>query len=292
MRVFVTGSGGHIGTAVVTELVRAGHEVLGLVRSDRSAAAVTALGAEAVRGDVNDPALLAATAARVDAVVHLAFDNAAAATGGIAGAATADQAVIDALADALAGTGKTLVGIGIATTGDPERDRIMEQNPRAFVARSIMALGDRGIRQMLVAVPPVTHSDRDTGGFVPTLIRIARDRGVSGYVDAGTNTWPAVHTLDLAVLFRLTVEQAPAGAQLIGAAEPGVEVRAIAASIGEHLGAPTVSVPAAEAAAHFAPFPFMGMDVVFPNEATRELLGWTPTHPTLLEDLDAGHYFA
>lgn len=292
MRVFITGSGGHIGTAVVEELVGAGHEVVGLVRSDTSADAVRRLGATPLRGDVNDLDLLRSAAGDADAVVHLAFDNAAAGSGGIAGAAEADRAVVGAFGDALAGTGKALVGIGVATTGDADLDRRMEQNPRTFVARELMALSDRGVRAMLMAVPPVTHSDRDHHGFIPILIGIARRTGVSGWVDEGRNTWPAVHTLDLATLYRLALEQAPAGTQVFGAAESGIPVRRIAESIGRHLGVPARSIPQAEAAAHFAPFPFMGMDVTMPSEPSRDLLGWRPTRPTLLEDLDAGHYFA
>jgi nucleoside-diphosphate-sugar epimerase len=292
MRVFVTGSGGHIGSAVVAELIGAGHEVVGLVRSEASAAAVAALGAEPLQGDVNDVALLRATAESVDAVIHLAFDNVAAATGGIGAAVDADRIVVRAFADALEGTGKAFIGIGIARTGSDELDRRIEQNPRTFVAREIADLAARGIRSILVSIPPVTHSDRDTRGFVPIIIDIARRTGVSGYIDDGQNVWPAVHTLDLARLYRLALESAPAGTQLIGAAEPGIPVRDIAESIARHLGVPAVSIPAQAAGEHFAPFPFMAMDLAMPNDQTRALLGWTPTHLTLLEEIDSGHYFA
>ncbi|MFZ7088427.1 SDR family oxidoreductase [Curtobacterium sp. RRHDQ10] len=291
MRVFITGAAGHIGTAVVEELVHAGHDVVGLVRSDRSAAVVGSHGGTPLHGDVNDLDLLRRAASDADAVVHLAFDNAAAANGEIGRAADADRLVVRTVGDALAGTGKAFIGIGIATTGDPDADRAMEANPRTFVARELLALTDRDVRAMLVGVPPVTHSDRDRHGFVPILIGIARRRGVSGYVDDGANTWPAVHTLDLARLYRLALEQAPAGTQVIGAAEPGIPVRDIATAIGRGLGIETRSIPAADAAEHFAPFPFMGMDIVMPNDATRALLGWEPTHPSLLEDLASGYSF-
>ena len=291
MRVFVTGSGGHIGTAVVSELVRAGHSVVGLVRSDSSAQHVVGLGAAVVQGDVNDVERLRSLVEDVDAVVHLAYDHAAIAVGDLTTAADADVLVVRAFGDALADTGKTFIGIGFAPTGNPEIDRVLEANPRSAVAREVAALEGRGIRSLLMAIPPVTHSDRDRGGFIPTVIRIARDTKVSGYVDEGRNHWPAVHTLDLATLYRLALEKAPAGTQIIGAAEPGVVVRDIAESVGRHLGVPVESIPAADAERHFAPFGFMGMDIQMPNEATRRLLDWEPTHPTLLEDLEAGHYF-
>jgi nucleoside-diphosphate-sugar epimerase len=292
MRVFVTGASGHIGSAVVPELIQAGHEVTGLARSDASAAAVQAMGADVYRGDLSDPDGLGGAVAAADAVIHLAFDHAMMMGGDFGGAVAADLAVVQALGDALAGTGKTFVGIGMAPTGDTRRDAAIEANPRSAVTRAIAGFSDRGVRTILVAVPPVTHSSQDKIGFVPTLIGIARDKAVSGYVEAGTNHWPAVHTLDLAVLFRLALDQAPAGSQLFGAAEDGIEVREIAATIGRHLGIPAVSIPADQAADHFKAFPFITMDVTFPGAVTRELLGWEPTRPGLIADLDEGHYFA
>jgi nucleoside-diphosphate-sugar epimerase len=137
----------------------------------------------------------------------------------------------------------------------------------------------------------VTHSARDRHGFIPMMIRFARDSGVSGYVGEGANLWPAAHTLDVASLYRLALEQPPAGAQLVAATEEGIPVREIAEVIGRHLGIPTVSIPAEQAADHFKGFPFITMDITMPNAATRELLGWDPTHPGLIADLDQGHYF-
>ncbi len=291
MRVFVTGASGHIGSAVVPELIKAGHEVTGLARSDASAAAVQALGAEVHRGDLGDPDGLGAAVASHDAVIHLAFDHATMMGGDFPAAAATDLAVVRALGDALAGTGKTLIGVGLAPTGDPRRDAVINANPRSAVSREIVDLGDRGVRTILVAVPPVTHSDQDRIGFIPTLIRIARDTGESGYVDQGTNHWPAVHTLDLAVLFRLALEQAPAGSQIFGAAEEGIPVREIAEAIARHLGLPAVSVPGDQAADHFRGFPFVTMDITMPTAPARELLGWAPTHPGLIADLGEGHYF-
>lgn len=291
MRVLVTGAGGHIASAVIPELLQAGHEAVGLVRSDASAAAVAALGAEVRRGDVNDLDALRAAAADADAVVHLAFDHAAIAAGTFADAAAADLAVVRALGEALAGTGKALLGVGLAPTGDPARDAVINANPRANVARELIGLTGKGVRAVLVAIPPVTHSDRDRSGFVPRLIGFARASGVSGYLGTGANTWPAGHTLDVGRLFRLAVEKAPAGAQLCAAAEPGIPVRDIAETIGRHLGVPAVSIPADQAAEHFRGFPFVGLDITMSNTETRELLGWEPVHPGLLADLEEGHYF-
>jgi nucleoside-diphosphate-sugar epimerase len=185
----------------------------------------------------------------------------------------------------LAGTGKAFIGIGLGNAVTP--------NPRSAVAREVAGFAGRGIRSVLVAIPPVVHSTRDRAGFVPTLIQIARATGVSGYVGDGASAWPAVHTLDLAGLYRLALEQAPAGTQLIAAAEEGIAVREIAGTIARHLGIPAVSIPAEQAAAHFGPFGAI-MTLGLPplsSDATRELLDWKPERPGLLADLDEGHYF-
>jgi nucleoside-diphosphate-sugar epimerase len=249
------------------------------------------MGAEVYHGDLSDPGSLRGAAAAADAVIHLAFDHDTMFAGDFAGATATDLAVVQVLGDALAGTGKTLIGVGLMPTGDAQRDAVINANPRSAVSRAIAGFTERGVRAILVAVPPVTHSSQDQHGFLPILIGIARNAGVSGYVEQGTNHWPAVHTLDLATLFRLALEQAPAGSQLYGAAEAGVEVREIAEVIARHLGIPA-SVPADQAADHFKAFPFITMDITMPNEATRKLLGWEPTHPGLIADLDEGHYFA
>jgi nucleoside-diphosphate-sugar epimerase len=196
-----------------------------------------------------------------------------------------DLATVGAFGDALAGTGKAFIGIGLGNAVTP--------NPRSAVAREVAGFAGRGIRSVLVAIPPVVHSTRDRAGFVPTLIQIARATGVSGYIGDGASAWPAVHTLDLASLYRLALEQAPAGTQLIAAAEEGIAVREIAETIARHLGIPAVSIPAEQATAHFGPFGAI-MTLGLPplsSDATQELLGWKPEHPGLLADLDEGHYF-
>jgi len=291
MRVFVTGASGHIGSAVLPELIQAGHEVTGLARSDAAAATVKALGAEARRGDLADLDGLRDAAAAADAVVHLAFDHETMIAGDFPAAAATDLAVVQAFGDALAGTGMTLVGVGIKPTGDAQRDAVISANPRSATSRAIAGLADRGVRAILVAIPSVTHSERDKRGFIPMLIKIARDTGVSGYVDEGANRWPAGHTLDVAALYPLALAKAPSGAQLSAATEEGIPVREIAEAIGRQLGVPAVSIPRDKAAGHFTGFPFITMDITLPNADTRRLLGWQPSHPGLIADLEAGHYF-
>jgi nucleoside-diphosphate-sugar epimerase len=291
MRVFVTGASGHIGSAVVPELLQAGHEVAGLARSDASAAAVKAMGAEVRPGDLGDLDGLREAAADADAVIHLAFNHDAMSAGNFVGAVATDLAVVQALGDALAGTGKALIGIGLTHTGDAKRDAVIDANPRSAVARVVAGFTERGVRTVLVAIPPVTHSTRDRIGFIPTLIKIARDTGVSGYVGDGTNRWPAGHVLDIGHLYRLALEKAPAGSQLYAATEEGITVREIAETIGRLLNVPAVSILAEQAADHFKAFPFVTLDITMSNADTRQLLDWEPVHPGLIADLEDGHYF-
>ena len=293
MRIFVTGAGGHIGSAVVTDLLAADHQVLALARSDSSADVVERLGAEALRGDVSDLDLVRDAARRTDGTIHLAFDNAAAASGDLAGASEADLVVVQAFANALAGSDKAFLAVGIGPTGDAQVDAVVAQNPRSAVSRAIAELPDRGIHAALVAIPPVVHSPRDRIGFIPTLITVARRTGVAGYIADGANHWPAVHTLDLSRLFCLAIDRAPAGAQLYAAAEDIVTTRKIAETIARHLDLPSKSISAEQSEAHFGGFaPIMALD--FPamtSPDTRHLLGWEPTHPGLIDDLERGYYF-
>jgi nucleoside-diphosphate-sugar epimerase len=286
MRVFVTGASGHIASAVIPELLRAGHDVTGLARSESSAAGVKALGAEVRLGDTSDTGVLREAVATADAVVHLAFNHDVIRDGDMPRAAAMDMATVRAFGDALADTGKAFIGVGREGDASP--------NPRSAVAREIAGFAGRGIRSMLVAIPPVVHSTRDKSGFIPTLIAIARATGKSGYIGDGANRWPAVHTLDLGRLYRLALEKGSAGSQFIAAAEEGVAVRDIAESIARHLGIPAVSVPTEQITEHFGPFGMI-MTLGIPplsSASTREMLGWNPNHPTLLADLDEGHYFA
>lgn len=287
MRVFVTGASGHIGSAVVPELIHAGHDVVGLARSGEAAATVRAMGAEARRGNLTDLDVLREAARSADAVVHLGFQHEGIASGRFAEVAAQDEEVVHAICGELVDTGKAFLGIGMGRVEDLANHR----NPRAKVALAIHGYTERGVRTVLVAVPNVTHSERDRNGFIPQYLRIARQTAVAGYVGDGANSWAAGHTLDVARVWALAVDKAPAGSQVTGATEAGVPVRTIAETVARHLGIEAVSMSAQQATKHFKAFPFIDIDVKMPNEATRELLGWEPTHPTLLADLDAGFYF-
>jgi nucleoside-diphosphate-sugar epimerase len=299
MRVFVTGASGHVGSALIPELLSAGHEVVGLARSDTSAAALAAAGVAVHRGDLDDLAGLRQAAAAADGVIHLAFKHESMVTGDYAGAADADLKALNALADALAGTGKPLVStsgtllLAQAAAGrtGTETDAA-ESGPRIDSENAVIAFAGRGIRSSVVRLPPTVHSSLDHHGFIPTLIAIARDKGVSGYVGDGSNRWPAGHTLDAAHLYRLALESAPAGSRLHAVGDEGVPFREIAEVIGRRLGVPAVSISAADAGEHFG---FLGALVSIDNPTssrlTQELLGWKPEHPGLIEDLEEDHYF-
>jgi len=299
MRVFVTGASGHIGSAVVPELLEAGHKVLGLARSDQSAALLTAAGAEALRSDLDDLDVLRDASAAADGVIHLAFKHEAMRSGDFAGAVTADFRALDAIGDALAGTGKPLVsssgtlmlafaGLGRTAT---EADTL-PGGPRVDAENAVIALSERGVRSSVVRLPPTVHSSLDHHGFITVLIGIARDKGVAGYVGDGSNRWPAGHTLDAARLYRLALEGAPGGSRLHAVGDEGIPFREIAEAIGRHLGVPTASVPPEQADAHFG---FLGgfapLDNPTSSALTQKLLDWHPVHPGLLADLDQGHYF-
>ncbi len=299
MRVFVTGASGHIGLPVTEELLGAGHEVVGLARSDDSAAKIEAAGATVRRGDLDDLDGLRAAASEADGVIHLAFKHDLMATGDMEGALGADMAATQAFGDALAGTDKPLVNtsgslmlamLGLGRTGT-EDDR-SPGGHRADVENATLALADRGVRSSVIRLAPLVHSDIDKHGFGPTLIGIARDKGFAAYPGEGENRWPAVHTLDAARLYRLAVESAPAGQALHGVGDEGVPLREIAAAIGRGTGLEARSVPEAEIPDYFGFLAgFITLDDPTSNAKTRELLGWEPTHPGLIEDYDAGHYF-
>jgi len=299
MRVFVTGASGHIGSALVPELLNAGHEVVGLARSGVSAAALAAAGADVRRGDLDDLDGLGDAAAAADGVVHLAFKHEDMRAGDFVGAVAADLRAVDTLGDALAGTGKPLVGTsgtlllahaGLGRVGT-EADTL-EAGPRIDAENAVVALAGRGVRSSVVRLPPTVHSSLDHHAFIPALIGIARAKGRSAYMGDGSNHWAAVHRLDAAHLFRLALEAAPAGARLHAVGDEGVPFREIAEVIGRHLNVPVVSIPPEQADAHFG---YLGSLVSLDNPTsslqTQELLGWKPIHPGLIEDLDQGHYF-
>jgi nucleoside-diphosphate-sugar epimerase len=303
MRVFVTGASGWIGSAVVPELIEAGHQVIGLARSDASAAALTAAGAEVLRGIIDDLHTLRRAAAASDGVIHLAFKHDVAFSGGFQAAADADRRAVETFGEALAGSGRPFV-IASGTLGllpgrvaterdgrDPAAHLSGGPQTRQATALMTLSLASRGVRSSVVRLPPTVHGEGDHG-FMATLVGIARDKGVSGYIGDGSNRWPAVHRFDAAHLFRLALDKAPAGSVLHAVADEGVPIRAVAEVIGRHLDVPVAAISPEDAAGHFAWLGgFIALDSPASSELTRELLGWQPAQPGLLDDLDKGHYF-
>jgi nucleoside-diphosphate-sugar epimerase len=296
VRVFVTGASGHIGSAVVPELLQAGHQVVGLARSDSSAAVLEAAGAEVRRGHLDDLDGLAEAAAAADGVIHLAFKHESMRTGDFAGAVGSDLRAIEAIGAALDGSGKPFVSTsgtlmlplsGITGRAGTESDAA-EAGPRIDAENTVIALAERGVRSSVVRLPPLVHSSLDRHGFAPTLIAIARDTGVAGYAGDGANRWPAVHTLDAARVYRLALETAVAGTRLHAVGDHGVPFRDIAAAIGRKLALPTASMEAE----HFSFLSaFVAVDNPVSSALTRQWLAWQPTHPGLIEDLAQDHYF-
>ena len=292
MRIFVTGASGWIGSAVVPELTSAGHQVLGLARSDASAKAVADMGAEVLRGDLTGTGVLRAGTLDSDGVIHLAF-----VVPSVSEAATqTDANAIETFAAGLAGSGQPLVisGATLVTPGRPatERDELIAAGPiaaRITNMQAALAAADKGVRSCLIMLPRSVHGQGDRHGFVPQLIAAARAKGVAGYIGDGTSRWPAVHVKDAALLYRLAVEQAPAGAVLNAVGDEGVPVREIAEAIGRHLNVPARSLPAEDFSGMLARV--LSTDMPASSHITQELLGWKPTHPGLIEDLDQGHYF-
>jgi len=299
MRLFLTGASGHIASAVIPELLGAGHTVLGLARSDASAVAVAALGAEVHRGSLDDLDGLRAATAASDGVIHLAFKHEEMQSGDLDGPLGADLAAIDAIGEVLAGTGKPFVGtsgtIPLAFSGVPgvatEAD-IVPAGPRIDAENAVIALADRGVRSSVLRLPPLVHSELDHTGYTPALVSFARRHGRSGYPGDGTNRWAAAHTLDVARLYRLAVEGAPAGTRLHAVGDEGIPFREIAETIGARLGVPAVSIAPEELVDYFDFLAFfVALDNPASSAATQALLDWHPTHAGLIDDLREEHYF-
>ncbi|HEY0237660.1 MAG TPA: SDR family oxidoreductase [Friedmanniella sp.] len=310
MHVFITGGTGHAGSYVVAELVAAGHEVTGLARSDASAAALSALGAQVRRGELADLDGLKEAAAESDGVVHLAHRQDLLPSGGMAAVAAAELPIMLAYGEALAGTGKPLVAAGSigspgnlgrpATEEDPAlpvgHEHLGTLRARNVVERAVVGLAERDVRSSIVRIANIAHSTTDRVGFLVQLTALAKEKGVVGYPGDGTNLWNAVHARDLATLFRLALEQGPAGRYWHGVGDGGgaIPFRAIAEAVGSRLGLPVVSIPLDEL---MVPgyFGFLANVVTqsYPatNLGTRRTLGWEPAEPGLLEGLDNGHYF-
>ena len=296
MKYFVTGASGWIGSAVTAELIARGHQVVGLARNDDSAAKIRAAGAEVFRGSIDDPDGLRAPAAASDGVIHLAFNHDFSAH---ESAVATDRAVMTAILDTLAGSGRPFVfasgvlgraGAGIVATEDIPVDAATAASPRAANEIFALASTERGVRPVAVAFAPTVHGEGDNG-FMSAYVAMDRAAGVSGYVGDGANTWPAVNRADAAALVALAVEKAPAGSVLHAVAEQGVAHRDIADAIGRGTGLPVRAFAPGEVTAPFQWLErFLGVSSLASSEITRKLTGWTPTHPTLIEDLDAGYY--
>ena len=289
MQVFITGGTGLIGSAVVRELLDNGHAVLGLARSDASEATLKAAGADAVRGGLADLDVLRAGAAKSDGVIHLAFSNDFSSPEALAAGIAEESAALAAMGEELVGSNRPLVAVSgtpwIPGRASTEADPLPIEGPVGGRGRSVMAalaLAERGVRSAAVRMPRTVHNQGD-GGFAGLLTQIARQTGVSGYPGDGTQRWPAVHALDAAVLFRLVLENAPAGTAWHAVDDEGDAVRDIAAVIGRRLGLPVQSVPEET----YGPLgPIFAADQPSSSAHTRQALNWQPRHPSLLEDLE------
>jgi nucleoside-diphosphate-sugar epimerase len=296
MRVFVTGASGWIGSAVIPELLANGHEVRGLARSDVAAEKVAACGAEVLRGDIQDLDVLRAGAEQADGVVHLAFRHDIAWTGQFEEAAASDRDAIGVFAEVLAGTDRPLaVAAGVAgvTPGGVATERDMpdgQVSPRAASERALLALADRGVRSISVRFSPTVHGAGDHG-FIAMIVNADRSHGAAGYVGDGENRWAAVHRSDAARLVRLGIEHAPAGSVLHAVGEEGIAMRDIAEAISRVYELPATAIAPEGAGERFGFLgQFVGLNMAASSAITRELLGWEPSGPTLIGDIEAGAY--
>jgi nucleoside-diphosphate-sugar epimerase len=295
MRIFVTGATGFIGSAIVQELIKGGHDVIGLARSNVAAKSLSAAGARVHRGDLQDLDSLSTGASAADGVIHAGFNHD---FSKFKENCENERKAVEALGSALTGSERPLIitsGIGLLPAGRLATEQTMPASPNPFPRvvseEAARAVADRGVRVSIVRLPPSVHGDGDHG-FVPTLINMARQKGVSAYIGEGLNRWPAGHRLDAAPLFRLALEKGAARACYHGVADEGVAFRQIAEVIGRRLNVPVISKTPEEAAHHFAWFAhFAAIDVPASSEQTQQNLGWHPTQAGLIADLDRPAYF-
>lgn len=296
MKVFITGATGFIGSEVVKELLANGHQVLGLARSDESAKKLTAMGAEVYRGDLTDPDSLKSGVQSADGVIHTGFVHD---FSRFAEVCALDGRVIAAMGEAVAGSDRPIIvasGTALVVKDGvaEEQDRnLTDANPRSATEKAVDELALKGIRASLVRLPPSVHGDGDKHGFVPLLVKLAKEKGFAAYAGDGQNVWPAVHVLDAARLFRLALENAAAGGTRFHAVDDtGVPFKNIASAIGEKLQLPVRSLDNEEAAGYFTWFShFATRDNKSSSGWTRHTLGWQPTHNSLIKDLESGIYF-
>jgi len=296
MRIFITGASGWIGSAVTAELLDRGHDVVGLARNDDSAARIVAAGAIAHPGSLDDLDSLRAGASDSEGVIHLGFKHD---FSDYAASGRTERAVVEALGDVLAGSGRPLlIAAGVAGIAPgrlaTELDATEHTGPDSMRGGSehlVLSFADRGIRALSARFSPTVHGTGGDHGFVSVLAHLAREKGFAGFVGDGENRWPAVHRSDAARMVALGIESAPAGTRLHAVGEEGIPTRLIAEALGASLGLPAASVSADDAAAHFGWIGgFFGADIPASSALTQHLLGWTPDGPTLLEDIAAGAY--
>jgi nucleoside-diphosphate-sugar epimerase len=296
MRIFVTGATGFIGSAVVNELLTAGHEVIGLARSEEAASALLKAGATVHHGSLDNLESLRSGAEAADGVIHTAFNHD---FSNMTGAGVTDLRAVQIFGEVLAGSGRPLVVTSVIGHLAPGRINTEEDAPDVSTAgkhriaseEEALSLAAKGVRVSVLRLPPSVHGAGDRGGFVPALINVARRTDESAYVGEGANRWAAVHRLDAARLYRLAVEAAPAGSKLHAIAEEGVSIREIAELIGRNLDLPVISKSVEDALAHFGWLThFASQNIQASSNLTQELLGWKPEHADLLSDLE-GNYF-
>ena len=296
MRVFLTGATGFIGSAIVPELIKAGHQVLGLTRSDAGAQSLKAAGAEVHRGNLEDLESLRSGAAKSDGVIHCAFDHD---FSNFVANCEKDRRAIEAIGDAFAGSDRPLIitsgtGLGNSAPGQPATEDIVNfnlPNPRVASEQAGVSVAERGVNVSVVRLPQV--HDPVKQGLITPYVQLTREKGVAAYLGDGRNRWPAVHVLDAARLYRLALEKQEAGARYNAVAEEGVPVRDIVEVIARGLKVPAVSLSAEEAPAHFGWLAaFVGFDMPASSAQTQQRLGWHPTGPGLIADLEQMQYFA